>query len=173
MKSKLLLLLAACGLAAGASAQVTTPSSPAPAVTSEPASSGAPNRIIYSPRLPSPTELSNVAAAQGWSIERIDQTDSQITVIYRYSNGQTSTVSYQLLGSTSTPAATTTVVTAPPPTVIYREVSPYYYYRDPFYAPWGYYNPVSISLGFGYYGGRGYYGGHHGFHGGYRGHRRW
>jgi hypothetical protein len=199
MKSKFLpLLLVPVALSAvAARAQVTVPS-PAPVLTSTMSAPASVNRIIYAPRLPSPTELSNVAAAQGLGIERIDQTDVQITVTYRASNGQVSTVAYQLLPDSSTQNMTTVgqsapartvVYSQPAPTVVYTQAAPvvysrpapYYYYDDPFYYPWrsnyGYYNPVSVSLGFGYYGG--YYGGRGGYYrnGGYNhrgghGHRR-
>jgi hypothetical protein len=184
MKIKILsVFLTAAGLlATGATAQVTTPTR-APVVTSDAPSTV--NRVIYSPRLPSANELSNVAAAQGLSVERIDQTDSQITATYRSSNGQLSTVSYQLLPNGSDATATTVVTTpapnvvytSPAPRVVYRTAPSYYYYNDPFFYPWGgygYYSPVSVSLGFGfghgYYGGRGYY--HGGYHGGYHGRHR-
>ncbi|MDB6168112.1 MAG: hypothetical protein JWM88_976 [Verrucomicrobia bacterium] len=176
MKSKIVLFLfAASGLVAvGAKAQVTVPS-PAPVITSNAPSTA--NRVIYSPRLPSPTELSNVAGAQGVGIERIDQTDTQITVTYKTANGQLTTVSYQLIPASGPVTATTTVVSQAP-TVVYTRPAPYYYYDDPFFYPWsgyGYgYSPVSIGLGFGYYGRGGYYGGGYG-HGGYgrgHGHRR-
>jgi hypothetical protein len=70
------------------SAPVVTPSSPAPAVAAPapataPAPAAAPNQVIYSPRLPSAAELTNAAAAQGVSVERIEQTTSQITVTYK------------------------------------------------------------------------------------------
>jgi hypothetical protein len=181
IKALSLFLTAAGLLATVASAQVTTPS-PAPVVTSNSTSSA--NRVIYSPRLPSANELSNVAAAQGLTIDRIDQSDSQITATYRSSNGQVSVVSYQLLPNGSD-ASSTTVVTSPAPTVVYsaaprvvyRTAPSYYYYDEPYFYPWGsygYYSPVSVSLGFGYYG-HGYYGGrgyYHGGHGGYRGRHR-
>ncbi|MDB6126147.1 MAG: hypothetical protein JWM35_43 [Verrucomicrobia bacterium] len=179
MKTKLLsLFLVATGaLALGARAQQVTVPTPAPVVDgvnpSVNAQLPAPNRIIYSPRLPSPTELTNVAAAQGLGIERIDQTADQITVTYKKADGQLTTVAYQLLGSATqgtTPRAmvgTTTIVTTPAPTVVYEASEPDYYYNDPYYYPWGYYSPVSLSLGFGYYRGFGGYHGGFGYRGGY------
>ena len=180
MKTKLVpvLLVLSSALALGARAQVAVPT-PAPvvdgvnpAVNAMPAP--APSRVIYSPRLPSPTELSNVAAAQGLGIERIDQTAEQITVVYKKANGQLTTVAYQLLGTNAQVApATTTVVTTPAPTVVYQAREPFYYYDEPYYNPWayGYYSPVSVNLGFGFYHGFGGYRG--GYRGGFHGHRRW
>ena len=170
MKTKLasaLLVLAAGSLALGASAQTPAPS-PAPAV--EPAAAPAPSRIIYAPRLPSATELTSVAAAQGISVERIDQTATQIVVTYKAANGQLITVSYQLLANVATPSTpapvvTTVVTPAPTRTVVYAEPYPYMY--DPFYNPWGYYAPVAVSFGLGYY-----WGGHGGYYHGH-GHHHW
>jgi hypothetical protein len=130
----------------------------------------APSQIIYSPRLPSPTELTSVAAAQGMTVEQITQNANQVTAIYRSANGQTSTVAYQLL-PTAAPAPTQTVV-APtqtvvvpaPTTVIYEEPRTVYYESYGPAWPRYYYPPVSLSLGFGYY--RGWGGG--GFHHGHR-----
>jgi len=196
MKTKLfsLLVVTAGLLALGARAQVATPSSLAPAV--DVVSTPQANQIVYAPRLPSTTELTNVAAAQGLSIDKIVQTASQMTVVYRSANGQTNTVAYMLLpvaGSTTAnevPAApvaayngavvgttTQTVIAAPSPApqVVYATPAPAYYY-DPFYYPayysYPWYSPVSVSIGwgFGYYGGHYHGGGYHGgggFHGGH------
>jgi len=153
------------------SAPVVTPSTPPPMVasTSSQAPTPAPNQLIYVPRLPTAQELTNAAAAQGRSIERIEQNNSQITLITRDASGQLNSVAYQLLPTagnapaSAPPPANVTVVTSPPPTVVYTEPAPQvYYYEDygpRYYAPW--YPPVSLHLGFGYY---------RGFGGGYRGH---
>jgi hypothetical protein len=174
-----LALVATTLLAAGARAQtqasapVVTPSSPAPTVTAPaPATSAAAtsaaapaaNQVIYTPRLPTAAELSNAAAAQGVAVERIEQTSSQITVSYRYSNGQTNVVSYQALpaGSASAPAPQQTVVQSAPPAVVYAPPPPrVIYYDEPVYYPYPgyyrpYYPPVSLSFGFGYRHGGGY-----------------
>ena len=90
-------------------------------------------------------------------------------MVYKYGNGQTSTICYQLLsaaGMAPVPAGTTTVAVPASTTVIYERPAPAYYY-DPFYYPWPWFAPVSVSLGFGFHGGGGYY--HGGYHGGYRG----
>lgn len=155
------------------SAPVVTPSTPAPAVAAPaaPAPAAAPNQVIYSPRLPSATELTNAAAAQGVTVDRIEQTSSQITVTYKYASGQTNTVAYQLLPTgTATaqvaPAPQTTVVQSAPPTVIYAEPPPrVIYYDEPVYYPRYYYPPVSFSLGFGFRS--------HSFHHGGGFHHRW
>jgi hypothetical protein len=180
MKTKLIpaFLLTAGLLALGAQAQTAAPAADAAAVP-------APSRIIYSPRLPSPGELTNVAAAQGIGVEKIDQTATQITVTYKLANGQLNTVAYQLLpsaGSTaqSTAATTVAVPTSPAPTVVYAQASPtvvytqpypysYYYAGDPYYSPWGFYGPLAVGIGLGF----GFHGGY--YHGGgfYHGHGRW
>jgi hypothetical protein len=161
MKTNLLSLFAlAAGLAAVAARAQTVPT-PAPVLDSPAAP--APSQVVYAPRLPSAMELTNVAAAQGLSVEKIVQTSAQITVVYRSANGQLNTVSYQLLPTANAPA--TTVVAAPPPRVVYVRSEPRYYY-DPFYDPYygsSYYGspwlaPVSLNLGWGW--GGGYRGGH-------------
>jgi hypothetical protein len=173
MKTNLVLssvLIATAFLTSAAVAQ-TTIQTLAPATTASPASpTPAPNQTIYVPRLPSPAELTNVASAQGFTVDRIDQTNAQITVVYRYANGQTNTVAYQLLPAAGTapamPSTPAPVVTVPATTtVVYTAPAPTYYYYDPYYYPWRYwYPPVSLSFGFGYYhgGGGGFRGG--GFH---------
>lgn len=169
LKPILTAVVAASFLAAGAQAQepapVAVPTSPAPTVAAPaPAvAPAAPNQVIYSPRLPSAAELANAAAAQGVNVERIDQTNTQITVTYKYSNGQVNTVAYQLLPTASAPAPQQTVVqTAPAPTVVYTQPPRVVYYEEPVYYPryyYPYYPPVSLSFGFGYrhYGGGGFH----------------
>jgi hypothetical protein len=163
MKSKLLsIFVLAAGLAAvGARAQTV----PTPAPVLDTPAAPEPSQVVYAPRLPSAVELTNVAAAQGLGVEKIVQTSSQITVVYRSASGQTNTVAYQLLPTASTPAAA--VVAATPPRVVYVQPAPRYYYDpfyDPFYAPTYYGNPwlVPVSLNLGWsWGYRGYHGGHH------------
>lgn len=189
MKLKLFSLLAVAAgfLALGARAQVATPTTPAPAV--DVSATPQPNQLVYAPRLPSATELTNVAAAQGLTIDKMVQTASQMTVVYRTANGQTNTVAYVLLpGAGATAAApsvapapagnvvvgttTPTVVVAPTPApqVVYTTPAPApVYYYDPFFYPTYYsypwYSPVSVSVGFGYHwGGHGHYYGGHGHH---------
>jgi hypothetical protein len=154
-------------LTAGAIAQTASPATPAPQVV--PMQMPTPNQIIYIPQLPAPAALVNAATAQGVAVDQINQTSTQITVVYKYGNGQTSTICYQLLsaaGMAPVPAGTTTVAVPASTTVIYERPAPAYYY-DPFYYPWPWFAPVSVSLGFGFHGGGGYY--HGGYHGGYRG----
>jgi hypothetical protein len=180
MKTKLIpaFLLTAGLLALGAQAQTAAPAADAAAVPT-------PSRVIYSPRLPSPGELTNVASAQGISVEKIDQTAAQITVTYKLANGQLNTVAYQLLPSAGSPAqspaATTVAVPASAaPTVVYSQAAPtvvytqpypysYYYAGDPYYYPWGFYGPLAVGVGLGF----GFHGGY--YHGGgfYHGHGRW
>ena len=183
-------VLATVLLATGASAQTASPAPPAdatPMISPMPA----PNQIIYIPQLPNPAELANAAAAQGVTVEQINQTSTQITVVYKYANGQTNTICYQLLSNAGAAPAVGAPTGAPVTTVVptttnvvYATPSPaYYYYPYGYSYPYGYYYPwyapVSIGLGFnfgygyghgGYYGG-GYNGGYHGG-GGYHGHGR-
>src|SRR4051812_19327768 len=72
-------------------APVVTPSTQAPAVapTANPATA---NQLVYVPRLPTAQELTNAAAAQGRTIERIEQNNAQITLITRDANGQLNSV---------------------------------------------------------------------------------
>lgn len=146
----------------GVAPQANAPTSaPAPqVVTSAPqmAQAPAPTQIIYSPRLPTPAELTSVATAQGFTVQQINQTASQITAIYRNANGELTTVAYQLLPTQGT-STTTVAIPAPAPTVVYEQVPTTVYYRsyDPYWPR--YYPPVSLSLGFGYY--RGWGGGHY------------
>jgi hypothetical protein len=165
MKTKLfsICILVLGFIALGARAQTPVDASAAPQAS----------QIVYSPRLPSAAELTNVAAAQGLTIDKIVQTSSQMTVVYRSANGQTNTVAYLLLpaaGASTVAVATTT----PAPTVVYAQpsyaqVAPAYYY-DPFYYPSYYagpwYGPVAIGIGLGF----GFHGGFHGggFHGWHR-----
>jgi uncharacterized membrane protein YgcG len=60
--------------------------------------------------------------------------------------------------STAVAQPTVTYVQSAAPSPVYVAPSPYYY---PYYGYYPYYSPVTVSLGFGYYGG-GYYGGWHG-----------
>jgi hypothetical protein len=172
--------LAAMGLGTAAfaqsSVQAQTPARQAAPVAVAPA----PNEVIYLPQLPSAGDLAaSASGSQGVTIQRIDQTSSDITVVYRFSNGQTNTVAYRLIAqadSSAVPApAGYSAVPAPTtaaPAVVYAAAAPYYpapYYYD--YAPYGFfwpgwYPPISIGLGFGFRGGfhgGGFRGG--GFHG--------
>lgn len=160
-------------------AAVAVPTTPAPAVAVPVAATAslgatarpAADRVISVPRLPTAAELTDIARAQGVTIEQIDQTASDVIIVYRFSDGRTSTVAYQLLAAAATPAGAVTGRTAP--TVVYYEPVPevrrVYYttsapvvYFDPFYYPW--YGPVRVNLGFHWSSRGGYGGGHH--HGG-------
>lgn len=170
-----------------APAPVSQPTSPAPAVESAPNAPAAvvvqaPNaatapvstptgvtQIVYTPQLPSAAELTNAAAAQGFTVERIVQTSTQVIVSYRNANGQPVNVAYQSLpptasAATAAPAVVVTspppaVITSPPPTVVYESAPRVIYYDYPrYYYPPVWYPPVSFSFGFGYHSWRG--GGH-------------
>lgn len=163
-------LLPMLGVAAHASAQVVqTPSSPAPAPEAVMVASQRVDQTVYTQRLPSVAELTNAATAQGRTIQRVEQTASQVTVSYQAANGQVTTVAYLILPAagtsaptvvaTPTPPPTTVVYAEPPPQVVYYSDGPYYYGYPRYYYP-----PVSLSLGFGFRGGH-YYGGYRGgFH---------
>lgn len=181
MQTKLLpVLLAAALITSGLRAEESTPSpatTPPPAPTSAPAvapvatqAAPAPNQIIYSPRLPTPAELTSVATAQGLAVQQISASSTQVTAIYKNnSTGELTTIAYQLLPTTTTTTTTVAVPTPAPTTVIYQPATRVIYYYDDPYWPRYYYPPVSLSLGFGYYhgwgGGRWGGGGHWG--GGY------
>jgi len=139
-----------------------------------------PTQFVYLAQIPSPAELKSRAASQGIAVERIDETQGQTIVVYKYANGTTTTVAYASMPAgdeaavasapvpvPATPAPTVAAV-APATTVVYA-ASPGYY--DPYYAgypyagyPWGWYAPVAIGFGWGWWGG--WHGGEHGWHGG-------
>ncbi len=172
MNSKIVtaLVLGAASLAVSARGQIPTsteapPATPAvaPSVaqTAPTPAAKAPNQIVYAPRLPSVADLTNAAAAQGATIERIEQTSALITVVYKYANGQFNTVAYQLLPSSGGASSALSAPGSPAPVVVYQQAPRvvYYdsfgpgYYYDPYYY---WYPPVSVRLGFGYRSG-----GHH------------
>ncbi len=181
MKIAIATLLGLAGLATGGFAQgqsdaaAATFNSNAPAAAAAASRPQTVSRVIYTPQLPSAQELTNAAAAQGATIERMDQTGNQITVTYRTNSGQQTVVAYQVLPTAGNGAVTngTTVVTptSAAPSVVYS--SPTVVYTDPYYGygygypyygyGWGF--PVSVGIGFGFHGG-GFHGG--GFHGGFR-----
>jgi hypothetical protein len=180
-----------------AAAPVAQPSSPAPAVSPTatgsdrsapvvvPSSSAvatptSATQIVYAPKLPTAAELTNAASAQGYTVERIVQTATQVIAFYRNASGQPVTVAYQSLppsGTVPTPTAAPApvVVTSPPPTIVYETAPRVIYYDYPVYPayypyyPRVWYPPVSFSFGFGYHSFHG--GGYRGHHGGFHGHR--
>ncbi|HWB98063.1 MAG TPA: hypothetical protein VG672_15220 [Bryobacteraceae bacterium] len=137
------------------------------ALAQTPAAPSAPTEVVYVPQLPTAADLTKAAQAQNVTVERIDQTATQITAVYKYSNGQETTVSYQPLSAagaagvpvpaTAAPATTTTS------TVVYTAPG-YYYDYGPYYYPWGWYPPVTVGIGLGF---------HSGFHGGFHGRGGW
>jgi hypothetical protein len=152
-------LLASALLGAAAFAQ--SPASP---------SAPTPTEFVYVPQLPSAADLTKAAATDGVTVLQINQTSNEVVVVYKYSNGLTTTVAYQPLaaadsGAVPAPAAPAVVTTAAVPATVVYQTAPAYYY-DPYpYWGWGWYPPVSIGFGFGFHGG--------GFRGGgFRGHFR-
>ena len=162
-------VLATALLATGPATQ-TSNQPPVPAAPAAPAMAPAPDAIIYLHQLPEPAELTNAAAAQGITVERITRTSAEVTVVYQGADRQVHTVAYQLLpvaGGSPTAACTTlTAVPAPggfptaacpvltaiptaSPTVLYAAPTPAYYY-DSSYYPWPWLGSVSFSGGLGY-----------------------
>lgn len=122
------------------------PPTPAPS-SAAPLSLQAPDQIVYTAVMPSVADLNTSAAAQGLAVLQISPSAVQTTVVYRYPDGKTRVVAYQLPppGNTS---SSTTVVTAPP-AVVYDLPPPVVnYYYDPLY-PRYVYPPVSLHVGFG------------------------
>ena len=157
---------------------VSPPVSPSPSVapTVAPSTAVTPNQVVYAQRLPSVTELTNAAAAQGLTIDKIEQTSTQITAVYRYGNGQINAVAYLLLPTAGAAASSVPTPSTPAPAVVYQAEPRVAYYDDnygywPGYYPYYWYPPVSfrVGLGFGYHYGFG--GGYRGGFGGYRGYR--
>lgn len=145
---------------------VAVPSTPAPSFSAPAAQLSAPSQTIYASRLPTPQELSDGAAQQGLSIDRIEQSNAQVTVAFRFSDGQTKVVAYQLLPSAATSPTTPAPVVVPatpvpsssPPVVYYAPAPRVIYYEPDYYYGPRWYPPVSVrlGLGFGYHGGGGF-----------------
>lgn len=139
-----------------------TPSEPPPSPVAQPeANHGAVspplNQIVYGSQLPTAQDLSNAASAQGLTIDRIEQTATQVTVVYKTQNGLTSTVSYQLVPRATSATSTLVLPTTPAPAIIYSEpprvvyrYDPYYAYDPFYYSPWYSYPRISLGFGFGY-----------------------
>ena len=154
------------------SAVVSSPVSPPPSVapTVAPATAITPNQVVYAQRLPSVTELTNAAAAQGLAIDRIEQTSTQIMVVYRYGNGQINAVAYLLLPTAGAAASPVPTPSTPAPAVAYEPASRVVYYDDsygywPGYYPYYWYPPIAFRVGLGFNYHYGYHGGYGGFHG--------
>ncbi len=114
-------------------ATVVRATPPASALSEANPAAGARDQAIYTPRLPTPTELTNAAAARGATIEKIEEEAAQITVQYRTPTGQTSNVVYHLL-PVANPEATPAVASpASPPTMI-AETPPATYPYEPAYG---------------------------------------
>lgn len=153
--------LVAVAFAGNLSAQQATAESPS-APAAQPEAARAPvspplNQIVYSPQLPTAQDLSNAAAAQGLTIDRIEQTATQVTVVYKTQNGLTTTVSYQLVPRATGTASTLVLPTTPAPAIIYSDsprvvyrYDPYYAYDPFYYSPWYPYPRISLGIGFGY-----------------------
>lgn len=163
-------LVAGSGFMSGGFAQENPSAVPSPMTTAAPATAPmAPHQIVYTPRLPSAQELTNAAAAQGVTVTKIEQTDSQIVATYQSANGQINVVAYLPLPSAAAPSANPTVVVSQAPRVVYAPAPRVVYYEPVgYYDPWYWNPPVSLSIGLGFYGhGGNYHGGHYrgSFHG--------
>src|SRR3954466_3350468 len=104
MHSKLLTGLVSAALISVASAQtqnsssaptgatVTSPSTPAPVVNVAPAQAApattAVTQVVHTPQLPSTADLQKAANEQGFRLERVVQTPTQVIAFYRTPNGQ-------------------------------------------------------------------------------------
>lgn len=188
MKKLTLILLFASGLALSAQAQT-----PAPAALPEV------DHWVYLSELPDPAELSQNAATNGLTVQRIDRTADAVIITCKYPDGVVGSMGYKLLsavrssdriagGSASlrtvssvpTVVETRTVIEREPE-IIYVDRTPrtrvVYRERDDFWLP------LTLGLGIGYITGhnshghhwRGHYGGHYrsyrSHHSYHRGHR--
>lgn len=140
---------------------VTAPSSnataaPAPAPAADAPAVGTPapaaaqlSQIVYARQLPSAAELTIAATAQGFSVERITQTATEVVATYRNSAGQLTAVAYRIMPPNA--------ASAPAP-AMYETSSRVVYYDYPdYHYPRGF-----VGVGFG----------RHGFRGGHFRHRR-
>jgi hypothetical protein len=121
-----LVTVTSAATAPAASQSVAAPPAVSPASPMPP-----PNRTIYAPTLPSVDELSDVAKAQGLTIEKIEQTADQVAVEYRHPDGRLSTVAYRRLSSADTAPPVAGVVPAAPAvaphtTIIYQSPPDYW-----------------------------------------------
>ncbi|RXK56776.1 hypothetical protein ESB00_13170 [Oleiharenicola lentus] len=120
---------------------------------------------VYLSELPDPAELTQNAAANGLSVQRLDQTADAVVITYKYPDGVVGTMGYKLLSSVRTSERvvarvqppsravytsgdTTTVVVKDDPEIIYVEREPrtrvVYRERDDFWLP------LTLGLGIGY-----------------------
>ena len=156
MKTRILLAVVALSTSAYAdTAQAPAAPGQIAAATSyqaDPAVMPVPNQTVYLPQLPSAAALTSAAAAQGLTVERIVQTPSQITAVYRTPAGQTNTVAYLPLPAAGAPAAQVIVPQAPVrTTIIYARPAPVYYYDDDDgWGPWPGFGPAGVGVGFGW-----------------------
>lgn len=149
---------------------------------------------VYLSELPNPAELTQNAAANGLSVQRLDQTADAVVITYKYPDGVVGTMGYKLLSAVRpsdrvvarvqppsravyTSGDTTTVVVKDDPEIIYVEREPrtrvVYRERDDFWLP------LTIGLGIGYISGhhhhsypRYHYSGHYRSNWYRNGHRR-
>jgi hypothetical protein len=157
MKTNLITILALSVTFLAGTVSAQTVSATATPVPAQPAATApvapAPSQTVYTRRLPTAAELSAAAAAQGLTVERIEQSATVVTAVYRNANGQYTSVAYLPLPGTA-PAAP---AQAAPPSTVYVETAPrVVYYEDypPYYVyPRYWYPPVSVGIGFGFRGG--------------------
>lgn len=147
---------------------------------------------VYLAELPDPAELSQNAAANGLTVQRIDHKADTLVITYKYPDGVVGTMGYKLLNAVSSAnrvigkvttvssPSTTTVVER---TVIEREPEIVYVDRTPrtrvvYREPDNFWLPLTVGLGIGYITGhnshhhyRPYYSGHYRSHRSHYSHR--
>lgn len=161
------ILLVAVALTTAAFAETAqAPAAPAQIAASttyqaDPAVMPVPNQTVYLPQLPTAGQLTAAAAAQGLAVERIVQTPTRITAVYRTPAGRTNTVAYLMLSAAGTAQPQVVIPQAPATTTTIERPAPvYYYYDDDGCDPWPWYGPVSVGFGWNW---GGHWGGHRDF----------
>lgn len=153
------LLIATLLLAGGLAAQAADTAPAAPTTLPEV------DHWVYLSELPNPAELTQNAAANGLTVQRLDQTADAVVITYKYPDGVVGTMGYKLLSAVRTSdrvvarvqppsravyttGDTTTVVVKDDPEIIYVEREPrtrvVYRERDDFWLP------LTLGLGIGY-----------------------
>jgi hypothetical protein len=154
------LLIATLLLAGGLAAQAADTAPAAPTTLPEV------DHWVYLSELPDPAELTQNAAANGLTVQRLDQTADAVVITYKYPDGVVGTMGYKLLSAVRTndrvvarvqpPSSavytqgdsTRTVVVRDDPEIIYVEREPrtrvVYRERDDFWLP------LTLGLGIGY-----------------------
>lgn len=113
-----------------------------------------PDRTVYLQKLPTAEAISNSAAKEGLTVDRIEQSLTRVLAGFKTSEGRTLWVAYQLVpppvagmsDSVPVPSGSTgKAVQRRPARVIYYDDAPYYYGYAPFWRP-----SLSLGLSWGY-----------------------